>query len=69
MGEAEGVVRDLFRHFVKAPEDMPEEWQTGLAAAGEATRARRAGDFIAGVTDRFALEEHWRFFDLTPELR
>ncbi|MFN3350133.1 deoxyguanosinetriphosphate triphosphohydrolase, partial [Pseudorhodoplanes sp.] len=53
MGEAEGVVRDLFRHFVKAPEDMPEEWQTGLAAAGEATRARRAGDFIAGMTDRF----------------
>jgi dGTPase len=32
-------------------------------------RARRAGDFIAGMTDRFALEEHRRFFDLTPELR
>jgi dGTPase len=31
--------------------------------------ARRAGDFIAGMTDRFALAEHVRFFDSTPELR
>jgi dGTPase len=69
MREAEGVVRDLFRHFLKAPEDMPEEWRSGLATAAEATRARRAGDFIAGMTDRYALEEHRRFFDLTPELR
>lgn len=69
MGEAEGVVRDLFRHFVNAPDDMPEEWRSGLAEAGEAARARRAGDFIAGMTDRFALQEHRRFFDSTPELR
>ncbi|MFN4204719.1 MAG: deoxyguanosinetriphosphate triphosphohydrolase, partial [Tabrizicola sp.] len=69
MGEAEGVLRDLFRHFVSAPDDMPEEWRIGLAGAGEATRARRAGDFIAGMTDRFALQEHRRFFDSTPELR
>jgi dGTPase len=69
MREAESVVRDLFRHFVNVPGDMPEEWRNGLATAGEATRARRAGDFIAGMTDRYALEEHRRFFDLTPELR
>lgn len=69
MREAEGVLRDLFRHFVNAPDDMPEEWRSGLANADEAVRARRVGDFIAGMTDRFALEEHRRFFDLTPELR
>jgi dGTPase len=69
MREAEGVLRDLFRHFSKAPQDMPEEWRSGLAGADEATRARRVGDFIAGMTDRFALEEHRRFFDSTPELR
>ncbi len=69
MREAEGVVRGLFRHFVQSPGDMPDEWRSGLAEAGEATRARRAGDFIAGMTDRYALEEHRRFFDLTPELR
>jgi dGTPase len=69
MEEAEGVLRDLFRHFSKEPDDMPEEWRSGLAGADEATRARRIGDFIAGMTDRYALEEHRRFFDLTPELR
>ena len=69
MGEAATVVRDLFRHFMERPDDMPEEWRSGLAGAGAALRARRAGDFIAGMTDRFALEEHRRFFDLTPELR
>jgi dGTPase len=69
MGEAEGVLRDLFRHFLQSPADMPEEWRSGLADAGLSIRARRICDFIAGMTDRFALEEHRRFFDLTPELR
>jgi dGTPase len=69
MGEAEGVVRDLFRHFSEHPGDMPEEWRSGLAGAQASVRARRVGDFIAGMTDRFALEEHRRFFDSTPELR
>lgn len=69
MEEAAVVVRDLFRHFMERPDDMPEEWRSGLAGADAARRARRVGDFIAGMTDRFALEEHRRFFDLTPELR
>ena len=34
-----------------------------------AARARRIADFIAGMTDRFALVEHARLFDSTPELR
>ncbi len=69
MREAEGVLRDLFRYFSQAPDEMPDEWRSGLATADEATRARRIGDFMAGMTDRFALEEHRRFFDSTPELR
>ena len=51
------------------PDDMPGEWSDGLADADEATRARRIADFIAGMTDRFALVEHARLFDSTPELR
>jgi dGTPase len=69
MREAEGVLRDLFRHFSRVPADMPEEWRSGLADADTGFLARRVGDFIAGMTDRFALEEHRRFFDSTPELR
>ena len=35
----------------------------------ESARARRIGNFIAGMTDRFALIEHQRLFDSTPDLR
>jgi dGTPase len=38
---------------------MPEEWSAAAAAAGsEELRARIVADYIAGMTDRFALEEH-----------
>ena len=69
MGDAQGVLRDLFAHYSLHPADMPEEWQSGLEAGDATALARRAGDFIAGMTDRFALAEHARFFDSTPELR
>jgi dGTPase len=48
---------------------MPQEWQEGIGHTDDAARMRRVGDFIAGMTDRFAIEEHRRFFDSTPELR
>jgi dGTPase len=35
----------------------------------DTARARRIADFIAGMTDRYALIEHARFFPSTPELR
>ncbi len=69
MTDAESVVRDLFSHYVANPADMPDEWHEGLAASDEAGLALRVGDFIAGMTDRYALAEHARFFDSTPELR
>ena len=69
MGEAEAVVRDLFAHYVACPADLPEEWGEGIAAVDEATRMRRIGDYIAGMTDRYALIEHARWFKTTPELR
>ncbi len=69
MEEAQGVVRDLFAHYVEAPSDMPAEWAHGVAAADAGTRARQVADYIAGMTDRYALVEHARYFDSTPELR
>jgi dGTPase len=69
MEEAEGVVRDLFAHFVRHPADLPAEWRDGIEAADEPARARRVADYIAGMTDRYALVEHARYFKTTPELR
>ena len=48
---------------------MPEEWRPDLDAADEARLARRVADYIAGMTDRYALQEHRRLFATTPVLR
>jgi dGTPase len=69
MGDAEQVLRDLFTHYAERPRDLPPEWQQGLGADDAGTRARVIADFIAGMTDRFALIEHARLFRATPELR
>jgi dGTPase len=69
MGDAETVVRDLFAHYAETPADLPAEWAEGIDAADEGARARRIADYIAGMTDRYALVEHARYFDATPELR
>src|SRR5690606_5178362 len=68
MGDAQRVVRDLFARFMERPEEMPADWRRDIAQDGPA-RARRVADFIAGMTDRFALAEHARLFDSTPDLR
>jgi dGTPase len=68
MDDAEQVVRDLFAYYVKAPDELPPEWGEGIGSAGEAARARRIGDYIAGMTDRYALIEHAKYFATTPEL-
>jgi len=69
MAEAEQIVLDLFARYQRIPRDLPPEWLEGAEREGESARARRIGNFIAGMTDRFALMEHQRLFDLTPELR
>ncbi|WP_068081670.1 deoxyguanosinetriphosphate triphosphohydrolase [Polycladidibacter stylochi] len=62
------VVRDLFASFMNDPRSMPQPWSDGLTGLPAALVARRVCDYIAGMTDRFALEEHRRLFDDTPEL-
>jgi len=69
MDEAEGVVRDLFAHYTKTPADMGAEWAEGIDPADESSRVRRIADYIAGMTDRYALIEHAKYFSNTPELR
>ena len=68
MADAEAVVGNLFTRYTERPEHMPAEWAQ-CEAGDENARLRRIGDFIAGMTDRYALVEHARLFDSTPELR
>jgi dGTPase len=69
MGEAENVIRDLFARYAAAPQDVPAEWVQNADAGEQSGRLRRIADFIAGMTDRYALIEHARLFEVTPELR
>ncbi len=69
MDQAAAVVRDLFARYRAEPRDLPAEWQEGFSGLDETARVRRIADFIAGMTDRYALAEHHRLFDSTPELR
>jgi dGTPase len=69
MGEAEQILFDLFARYQKVPGDLPAEWLPPAGLDNEAERARRIGNFIAGMTDRFAITEHQRLFDSTPDLR
>jgi dGTPase len=67
MRSAEGVVTRLFERYLTDPLAMPSEWRLPQDA-DEPSRARRAADFLAGMTDRFALAEYGRLFDEKAEL-
>jgi dGTPase len=67
--EADAVLTRLFHAYFERTDLLPREWQDGLSGVSEDARAHRVADYIAGMTDRFALEEHRRLFDVTPELR
>ena len=55
------VVRDLFKRYVTEPGVLPPPWRT-QAEGGGAKGARVIADYIAGMTDRYALDEHRRLF-------
>ena len=62
------VVRDLFAIFMEEPGTLPHEWREDAERAVSAElRARIVSDYIAGTTDRFALQEHRKLTD--PQAR
>jgi dGTPase len=65
------VILRLFPKFFENPSLLPAEWAEAVQRSqpDEARRARLICDYIAGMTDRYALAEHSRLFDEAPELR
>ena len=62
--QARRILADMFQLFMAEPEVMPTEWGE-LAATGDLQkRARAVCDYIAGMTDRYAIEEHRKLFNL-----
>jgi dGTPase len=55
------AVNDLFPMYMADPSLLPGRWQPEIAAAADDTAlARLVADYVAGMTDRFALQQHAR---------
>jgi dGTPase len=60
--KARRVVHDLFGRYLAEPPSLPREWRGLAAEPNDPQTARVAADYLAGMTDRFALDEHHRLF-------
>ncbi len=71
--KVERIIGDLFKAFHKNYNLLPDNWQRRIKESGaledEQIRARIVADYIAGMTDRYAIREHERLFDLYWDLR
>ncbi|MGM0585438.1 MAG: deoxyguanosinetriphosphate triphosphohydrolase, partial [Pseudomonadota bacterium] len=66
--KAADVVRELFEIYLEHPGVLPDDWREAAQhAEGRTGRARLVSDYIAGMTDRFALQEHRQLTD--PQAR
>ena len=62
--KARRVIKDLFNLFVAEPDCLPSALRRNAGAPGSAATARLVTDYVAGMTDRYALDEHRRLFDV-----
>ena len=71
--KAKRVMRQLYELFMDQTNTLPQEWQmvdgTPIGDLSHADRARHIADYLASMTDRYAMMEHERLFDLGPILR
>ena len=63
--KARRIVHDLFDLLFREPQCLPSEWRVQTDAPQTPRTARVVADYIAGMTDRFALREYDRLFDMT----
>ncbi len=68
MSRAQKVIDDLFHAYMGDETLLPRDWRDDMLSQTD-TRARQVCDFIAGMTDRYALDQHKRLFDLDPLFR
>jgi dGTPase len=62
--KARRVVRELVEVLAEAPECLPDGWRERAGPPGSRATAEAVRDYIAGMTDRFALDEHERLTKL-----
>jgi dGTPase len=68
MTRAQRIIRDLFEAYMSDPALLPKDWREDSFVGDRSRFARQVCDFVAGMTDRYALDQHRRLFDLDPML-
>ena len=66
--KARRVVKDLFRLLVDEPQCLPTEWRNQAKGPNDVATAQLVADYVAGMTDRYALDEHRQLFDLQARI-
>ena len=68
--KARRILRDLFDFFIEDTSKLPDEWQyigsRHLDAVDKTDKARHIADYIASMTDRYAMLKHKKHFGLEP---
>jgi dGTPase len=67
---AASILTDLYHAYMDDPQLMRGHyWVDRISTMPESARARHVADYLAGMTDNYAIDTHRRLFDHTPELR
>jgi dGTPase len=61
--KAQRIIRELFDAFMQDPALMPEDYQI----SARQDKARAVADYVAGMTDRYAIREYRRLFSVEEE--
>ena len=62
--KARRVVAELFEFFLAEPECLPTEWRDQVDTSDQHQAARITADYIAGMTDRYALNAYHQIFEI-----
>jgi len=66
--QAKRILRELFDLFMAEPETLPDLWRQDAEQAPGTRRARLVCDYLAGMTDNYAIELHRRLFSMESML-
>ncbi|MFN3816935.1 deoxyguanosinetriphosphate triphosphohydrolase [Brevundimonas sp.] len=66
--QARRILSEMFALFMREPDVLPPEWSGKARSEEPDRRARAVCDYIAGMTDRYAIEEHRKLFSLDLQL-
>ena len=65
--KARRIVARLFQFFNEEPDCLPYEWREAAEGPETAKTAKVVGDYVAGMTDRYAMNEYAKLFNVSME--